>query len=433
MKMINVMQRLADLDAVNPNVVKEANKPKEKTRPISGSQKKEKTMENLNLESLRYLSGLKNTIAECGMMGGGGQPASINITAGSGQELTGMLKDIMNLAGVSKVEPHHMPVDSPDAGPSTVISAPAMAGAGRHKIDPNAEMHKLMAIVDGPDMIQDSMNSDDQGGEGNEEAEEGLVGGAIGGTLGAVVGGPAGAAAGYSAGSKMGDDLTAEENDRMYDTSPDEKVMGDPMAQFGDINSGDHRERQKGLPVAKPMETTFKQLMADYEQFIAEGKMSYDKKTGQMKKDTTDSDQRHGLYINGKLVKTCNTKDEAANTKKRDPKFKTATVKKISEGKVKDLDADLKDKSMSDEAFKAKYKMTRAEARANLKNKKVKESNHTQYYTDLNPEKKKPGIGSKIAGAAKKVFNKIGHADDDELISKLERQTGGKRPNRYNK
>jgi hypothetical protein len=326
-----------------------------------------------------------------------------------------------------------MPVDSPDAGPSTVISAPAMAGAGRHKIDPNAEMHKLMAIVDGPDMIQDSMNSDDQGGEGNEEAEEGLVGGAIGGTLGAVVGGPAGAAAGYSAGSKMGDDLTAEENDRMYDTSPDEKVMGDPMAQFGDINSGDHRERQKGLPVAKPMETTFKQLMADYEQFIAEGKMSYDKKTGQMKKDTTDSDQRHGLYINGKLVKTCNTKDEAANTKKRDPKFKTATVKKISEGKVKDLDADLKDKSMSDEAFKAKYKMTRAEARANLKNKKVKESNHTQYYTDLNPEKKKPGIGSKIAGAAKKVFNKIGHADDDELISKLERQTGGKRPNRYNK
>jgi hypothetical protein len=396
MKMINVMQRLADLDAVNPNVVKEANKPKEKTRPISGSQKKEKTMENLNLESLRYLSGLKNTIAECGMMGGGGQPASINITAGSGQELTGMLKDIMNLAGVSKVEPHHMPVDSADAGPSTVISAPPMSGAIGHKMDPNVEMHKLMAIVGEPDQDQDSMNSGEPDGEGDEE--------------------------------KMGED-----NNRMYDSSPDEKVMGDPMAQFGDINSGDHRERQKGLPVAKPMETTFKQLMADYEQFIAEGKMSYDKKTGQMKKDTTDSDQRHGLYINGKLVKTCNTKDEAANTKKRDPKFKTATVKKISEGKVKDLDADLKDKSMSDEAFKAKYKMTRAEARANLKNKKVKESNHTQYYTDLNPEKKKPGIGSKIAGAAKKVFNKIGHADDDELISKLERQTGGKRPNRYNK
>ena len=167
----------------------------------------------------------------------------------------------------------------------------------------------------------------------------------------------------------MGDDLTAEDNDRMYDTSPDEKVMGDPMAQVGDINSGDHRQRQAGLPIAKPMEATFKQLFADYEKFIAEG---------------------------------------------------SVTDKKLGEGKVKDLDADLKDKSMSDEAFMAKYKMSRAEARANLKNKKVKEGDHTQRYTDLNPEKKKPGIGSKIAGAAKKVFDKIAPGDD-ELLTKLEK------------
>lgn len=391
MKMINVLQRLAELDEVNPNVVNEANKTKkekavdenngahgeETTSPIHGGQKKEKTMENLNLESLRYLAGVKDTIAECGMMGGG-QPASINITAGSGQELTGMLKDIMNLAGVSKVEPHHMPVDSPDAGPSTVISAPPMAGP---RMDPNAEMHKLMAIVGEPDQDQDSMNSGKQDDEGDEETKEGLGGGLAGAALGALAGGPLGAATGYSAGSDMGDDLTSEDNDRMYDSSPDEKVMGDPMAQFGDINSGDHRERQKGLPVAKPMEATFKQLFADYEKFIAEGK-------------TSD--------------------------------------KKVSEGKVKDLDADLKDKTMSDEAFKAKYKMSRSEARANLKNKKVKEGNHDQRYTDLNPEKKKPGIGSKIAGAAKKVFDKIAPGDD-ELLSRLEKQTGGKRPNRYNK
>lgn len=345
------MQRLAELDEINPNVVNEANKSKkdkavenngahgeETTSPIHGGQKKEKTMENLNLESLRYLAGVKDTIAECGMMGGAGSPASINITAGSGQELTGMLKDIMNLAGVSKVEPHHMPIDNPDAGPSTVISAPPMSGAVGQKMDPNAEMHKLMAIVGEPEQDQDSMNSGDSDDEGDEK--------------------------------KVGED-----NDRMYDSSPDEKVMGDPMAQFGDINSGDHRERQKGLPVAKPMETTFKQLMADYEQFIAEGK--------------------------------------------------------VAEGKVKDLDADLKDKSMSDEAFTAKYKMSRAEARANLKSKKVKESNHTQHYTDLNPEKKKPGIGSKIAGVAKKVFDKVAPGDD-ELLTRLEKQTGGKRPNRYN-
>jgi len=368
MKMINVIQRLAELDLDNPNVVSEANKPKEKTAkenngahgeettsPIHGGQKKEKTMENLNLESLRYLAGVKDTIAECGMMGGGGQPASINITAGSGQELTGMLKDIMNLAGVSKVEPHHMPVDSPDAGPSTVISAPAMAGAGRHKMDPNAEMHKLMAIVDGPDMIQDSMNSDDQGGEGNEEAEEGLVGGAIGGALGAVVGGPAGAAAGYSAGSKMGDDLTAEDNDRMYDTSPDEKVMGDPMAQFGDINSGDHRERQKGLPVAKPMETTFKQLMADYEQFIAEGATLQAKGPKEVNVPA---------YLRKQKRPGQDTAQSAVDAKNAKAGSKVWSSKRTAEGAVKQAAEDLKD--MSDADFKKKYGKNKADAKKEL-------------------------------------------------------------------
>ena len=346
-------------------------------------------MENLNLESLRYLAGVNKTLAECGVgqMSSSGSPASINITAGSGSELTGMLKDIMNLAGLSKVDSNNMPVDSADAGPSTVISAPPMAGAQGNKPDMGAEMHKLMAIVDGPPADRDSMNKK------SELTDEGS-------------------------------------EDRMYDSSPQEKVMGDPMAQFGDINSGDHRERQKGLPVAKPMEATFKKLFADYEQFISEGSVKYDKKTGQMKKDDTDSDQRHGLYLNGKLVKTCNTKDEAENTKKRDAKFKTATVKKIVEGKVKELDMDLKDKTMTDAQFKAKYKCTRAECRAEMKNKKVKEGTHTQHYTP-EPEKKKSGIGSKIAGAAKKVMSKVAPGDE-ELVGRLEKSTGGKRPNKYN-
>lgn len=200
--------------------------------PIHGGQRKEETMENLNLASLRYLAGVNKTLAECGIspMQGSSSPASINITAGSGAELSGMLKDIMNLAGVQQVQSHHMPVDNPDAGPSTVISAPPMAGSMGHQQDPGEEMHKLMAIVSGgSDDHEDSMNpgDDEQTDEGSEQ--------------------------------------------RMYDTSPDEHVMDDPLAQFGDINSGDHRERQKGLPVAKPMESTFKSLFAEYEKFIAEG------------------------------------------------------------------------------------------------------------------------------------------------------------------
>ena len=337
--MINVLQRLAELDEVNPNVVNEANKAKkiakdqkedmsdqgnrgshgeETISPIHGGQRKEKTMENLNLESLRYLAGVKETIAECGMMGGAGSPASINITAGSGQELTGMLKDIMNLAGVSKVEPHHMPIDSPDAGPSTVISAPPMAGATGHQMDPNAEMHKLMSIVTGPDEQEDSMNSGDEEGEGDEEEME-------------------------------------EDSDRMYDTSPDEKVMGDPMAQFGDINSGDHRERQKGLPVAKPMETTFKQLMADYEQFIAEGATMQAK--GPKEVDVP-------AYLRKQKRQGQSTAQSSVDAKNTKAGAKVWSSKRTSEGAVKQAAADLKD--MSDADFKKKYGKSKADAKKEL-------------------------------------------------------------------
>ena len=80
--MIDVLKRLAELDADNPNIVKE---------------------------------GLQ--VEECGMMpemmpGMGmdiapekpSMPASINMSAGSGEELSNMLATIMQLAGVNKVE-----------------------------------------------------------------------------------------------------------------------------------------------------------------------------------------------------------------------------------------------------------------------------------------------------------------------------------------
>ena len=90
-----------------------------------------------------------------------------------------------------------------------------------------------------------------------------------------------------------------------------------------------------------------KSLLADLEKELVEGavkrglaeefasfkesRVAYDKKTGQMGVDNEDPDQRHGLYINGKLVKTVNSADAANNLKKRDPRFKDATVKKIAE------------------------------------------------------------------------------------------------------
>lgn len=75
------------------------------------------------------------------------------------------------------------------------------------------------------------------------------------------------------------------------------------------------------------------------QQGMSEGRYEFDKKTGQMAHNTTDADQRHGLYIDGKLVKTYNSREACDNVKRRDPKFKSATIKKIAEGLPKDPNA----------------------------------------------------------------------------------------------
>lgn len=64
----------------------------------------------MELSDLRKLSGLN----ECGMgpmPSSPPTPASVSMTAASGSELSGMLKDIMSLAGLQKVEPSHLGVE----------------------------------------------------------------------------------------------------------------------------------------------------------------------------------------------------------------------------------------------------------------------------------------------------------------------------------
>ena len=65
-------------------------------------------------------------------------------------------------------------------------------------------------------------------------------------------------------------------------------------------------------------------------QGMAESGYAFSSKTGKMEKNDSDADQRHGLYINGKLYKTYNTKSEAENVQRRDPKCKDAVIKKIA-------------------------------------------------------------------------------------------------------
>lgn len=175
---------------------------------------------NLTLESLRYLSGVNKTVNECGIPTamGANTPATINITAASGSELTGMLKDIMNLAGVHKVEPQHMPID--------VIASPASP------IEAPSDMASLIKVVSEPEADLDSMN------DRKETAEE------------------------LSSGEK-------EEN-RPYDSSPHEKIRQDGVRKFGDANSGSGKGRIGTQPNAQTTESIAEQLYADYRAFVAE-------------------------------------------------------------------------------------------------------------------------------------------------------------------
>lgn len=75
------------------------------------------------LESIRKLAGMK-PLAECGMPGmPSSMPASISMTAGSGPELSGMLRDIMSLAGLQKVTPDHL---GAEPAPMKLAPEPAM-------------------------------------------------------------------------------------------------------------------------------------------------------------------------------------------------------------------------------------------------------------------------------------------------------------------
>lgn len=97
MQMIDVLKRLAELDAKNPNMISE------------------------NTE-----------VAECGPMGLMGEtnptaeapktPATLNVTAGSAEELGNMLTQIMTLAGVHKVEPSELGAEKDETPPPAEVS-----------------------------------------------------------------------------------------------------------------------------------------------------------------------------------------------------------------------------------------------------------------------------------------------------------------------
>lgn len=130
-------------------------------------------------------------------------------------------------------------------------------------------------------------------------------------------------------------EMAEDSMNREWDNSPEEEEGPDGVRTFGDINSGDHRERQKGLPVANPQsanESLVNALYADYKKFVSE---AVEAKT----KDRQNRMQDAEVKKQGKLEQTSSAQkslkvDETLKPSKgMSAKEKSALVKKAVSGK----------------------------------------------------------------------------------------------------
>ena len=250
--MIDVMKRLAELDADNPNIVKE----------------------DANL-------------AECGPMGmmGGMEPHrppasfSINATAADGDEVAGMLSQIMNLAGVHKVdiggeepvmgneptgveEPHHVPNDNeimrsmldtlnePEDETTMTALPPPEAGA-----DTGGDLDNL----DGGDLggNMGGMPGDDIGDMGGEPADLGDMADQV---------------------RNMADELSGTSKDELglesYDNTPADPTTIPPhdSNKFAYNSNATNAGNRMDGNMPRGNATFEDQLYAEYKKFVSEAK-----------------------------------------------------------------------------------------------------------------------------------------------------------------
>jgi hypothetical protein len=158
MQMIDVLKRLAELDSTNPNVAK----------PTMASEQSLATVSNIEGEQIN------ESISECGPMGMTSMdrpstPAtfSINASAESGEQVSSMLRDIMNLAGVKPVS------DLPAfAGPKDITPV--------HTLEPmndgpsaGDEMGDLIGMIDKMNTGDDvSVAQGDVDGDGDHDMDD---------------------------------------------------------------------------------------------------------------------------------------------------------------------------------------------------------------------------------------------------------------------
>lgn len=287
--MINVLQRLAELDAQNPRV----EKPMVSEVPVLGEGIKQLdiSMPEPDMKALRQLSGLResrefsNTISECGMPGMGAPmpstPASLSMTAASGAEIVTMMRGLADIAsgggtgmpamgaempsmgGPLVAEPEHDGAhDGPATGGEMPVSGPTFGDdEGEEGADELAQMMNKLRTgqpvkisTDMPVKVKTSNPVTGGGEEGDEEGEE--------------------------------DDEEMEESMRQWDSSPSEQTRDYNPNDFARIfNKVKELDVTKAPRVAdnplkaESVETkedslaqAVNKLFAEYQQFVNEGK-----------------------------------------------------------------------------------------------------------------------------------------------------------------
>jgi hypothetical protein len=251
MQMIDVMKRLAALDASNPSVDSTKMVQTKTHSFVQESQQDLPSRPEPDMASLRALSGLKS-LEECGMgmmpeMGMDiapekpSMPASINMTAGSGDELSNMLATIMQLAGQKSADPV-------SAGPALDNTPPA-AGT----LEPASGD---MSPADNMRSVIDKLNPmDDEGGDDVSKSHGDLD----------------------NDGDHDMDDHDMEKKDKVdeYDNTPADPNDKDEF----DANAHAHQENQPGqgdrMDGDRPkayadMNEAVTDLFAQYKKFVSE-------------------------------------------------------------------------------------------------------------------------------------------------------------------
>ena len=215
--MIDVMKRLAELDSTNPTIVKE------------GQVEEFSIMPNM---------GMMGSMPERPPM-----PASINMTAGSGEELSDMLATIMQLAGVKKYgQEEPMPMD---AEPAVALTAEPEMDAG----DPTSDMRSMIDKLN-------PMGGDDQGpDQGGDDVS--------------VSHGDFDNDGDHDMDDHNAEKDKEETDEAQYDNSPSKRKPSPFSAnQFAHQENQFVGNKMDGtMPTAATME---QRLMADYKNFISE-------------------------------------------------------------------------------------------------------------------------------------------------------------------